>query len=35
MNFHKKFTAEKREFTLSKQLLRSGANVREALNAQK
>lgn len=38
VNFYKKFSSEKREFILSKQLLRSGtsvgANVREALNAQ-
>ncbi|RKT02123.1 LOW QUALITY PROTEIN: four helix bundle protein [Chryseobacterium defluvii] len=38
VNFYKKITTEKREFVLSKQLLRSGtsvgANIREALNAQ-
>ena len=38
VNFYKKFSQEKREFILSKQLLRSGtsigANLREALNAQ-
>jgi len=38
VNFYKKFSVEKREFILSKQLLRSGtsigANVREGINAQ-
>lgn len=38
VNFYKAFSTEKREFVLSKQLLRSGtsvgANIREALNAQ-
>jgi four helix bundle protein len=38
VKFYKKFSAEKKEYVLSKQLLRSGtsvgANVREALNAQ-
>jgi four helix bundle protein len=38
VNFYKKFSSEKKEFILSKQILRSGtsvgANVREALNAQ-
>lgn len=38
VNFYKKITTEKKEFILSKQLLRSGtsvgANIREALNAQ-
>ncbi|KIC61472.1 four helix bundle protein [Chryseobacterium taiwanense] len=38
VNFYKKFSPEKKEFILSKQVLRSGtsvgANVREALNAQ-
>ncbi|MBB4805570.1 four helix bundle protein [Chryseobacterium defluvii] len=38
VNFYKKFSLEKKEFILSKQILRSGtsvgANVREALNAQ-
>lgn len=38
VNFYKKFSIEKREFILSKQLLRSatsiGANLREAKNAQ-
>ncbi|MGO4709506.1 four helix bundle protein [Chryseobacterium sp. 2TAF14] len=38
VNFYKSFITEKKEFVLSKQLLRSGtsigANVREALNAQ-
>ncbi|AZA55000.1 four helix bundle protein [Chryseobacterium sp. G0201] len=36
--FYKKFSIEKKEFVMSKQILRSGtsvgANVREALNAQ-
>lgn len=36
--FYKKFTAEKKEFIISKQIMRSGtsigANVREALNGQ-
>ncbi len=36
--FYKKFSAEKKEFVLSKQILRSGtsigANIREAVNAQ-
>jgi len=36
--FYKKFSLEKKEFVMSKQILRSGtsvgANVREALNAQ-
>jgi four helix bundle protein len=38
VNFYRKFTVDKKEYVLSKQLLRSGtsvgANVREALNAQ-
>ena len=38
INFYKKFSVEKREFILSKQLLRSGtsvgANIREGINAQ-
>lgn len=38
VNFYKKFSVEKREFILSKQLLRSGtsvgANIREGINAQ-
>jgi len=38
VNFYKKFFVEKREFILSKQLLRSGtsvgANIREGINAQ-
>ncbi|MEL5902689.1 four helix bundle protein [Elizabethkingia anophelis subsp. anophelis] len=38
VNFYKKFTAEKKEFIISKQIMRSGtsigANVREALNGQ-
>jgi four helix bundle protein len=38
VNFYKKFSIEKKEYILSKQILRSGtsvgANVREALNAQ-
>jgi four helix bundle protein len=38
VNFYKKFSVEKKEYILSKQILRSGtsvgANVREALNAQ-
>ena len=38
VNFYKKFSSEKKEFILSKQILRSGtsigANIREALNAQ-
>ncbi len=38
VKFYKKFSSEKKEFILSKQILRSGtsvgANVREALNAQ-
>lgn len=38
VNLHKHLTSEKKEFVLSKQLLRSGtsigANVREALNAE-
>lgn len=38
INFYKKFSVEKREFILSKQLLRSGtsvgANTREGINAQ-
>jgi four helix bundle protein len=38
VNFYKKFSIEKKEFILSKQLLRSatsiGANLREAKNAQ-
>lgn len=38
VNFYKQFIISKKEFVLSKQLLRSGtsigANVREALNAQ-
>lgn len=38
VRFYKRIIADKKEFTLSKQLLRSGtsvgANIREALNAQ-
>ncbi|MPS71724.1 MAG: four helix bundle protein [Chryseobacterium sp.] len=38
VNFYKKISVEKREFILSKQLLRSGtsvgANIREGINAQ-
>ncbi|ASW73426.1 hypothetical protein IQ37_11370 [Chryseobacterium piperi] len=38
VNFYKRFSSEKKEFILSRQILRSGtsigANVREALNAQ-
>lgn len=38
VNFYRKFIVDKKEYILSKQLLRSwtsvGANVREALNAQ-
>ncbi len=38
IDFYRKFSSEKREFILSKQILRSGtsigANVREGLNAQ-
>ncbi|MDQ1096306.1 MULTISPECIES: four helix bundle protein [Chryseobacterium] len=38
INFYKRFSSEKKEFILSKQILRSGtsvgANIREALNAQ-
>jgi len=38
VNFYKKFSVEKKEYILSKQILRSGtsvgANVREVLNAQ-
>ncbi len=38
VNFYKRITVDKKEFVLSKQILRSGtsigANIREALNAQ-
>ncbi|MEY8760858.1 four helix bundle protein [Chryseobacterium tongliaoense] len=38
VNFYKKLSVEKKEYILSKQIIRSGtsvgANVREALNAQ-
>jgi len=38
INFYRRFSSEKKEFILSKQILRSGtsvgANIREALNAQ-
>ncbi|KQM49947.1 four helix bundle protein [Chryseobacterium sp. Leaf201] len=38
VSFYKKFSSEKKEFVMSKQILRSGtsvgANIREALNAQ-
>ncbi|MDH6253911.1 four helix bundle protein [Chryseobacterium sp. H1D6B] len=38
VNFYKKFSAENKEYVLSKQILHSGtsvrANIREALNAQ-
>ncbi len=38
VSFYKKFSSEKKEFVISKQVLRSGtsvgANIREALNAQ-